>query len=137
MDFLKNLAVGASMFVVGSCFTLNKEINLEEITKNQNSNFIEEMRNYEKQRVDNLQKLMNNVVEVRMWAKEKREFLTKKNLSKQIERNIRKRINKLYDVTKTEEVVSNLLSQNLRAINIKIAFANVKENRGDAGTGLI
>ena len=120
MTFLKNLVIGVSLLVAGNCSIPNKEINLEEITKNQNSNFIKEMRNYEKQRVDNLQKLMNNVVEVRMWAKEKKEFLTKKNLSKQIEVNIRKRINKLYDVKKTEEIVSSLLFQNLRTITIKI-----------------
>ena len=108
-DFLKSLAIGVCMLAVGNCTTAKKNFTLEEITTNlQSLNFKEEMQNFEKQKVDNLQKLMNNVIQIRMKAKEKREFLTKKSLSDQIEKNIRENINRIYDRTKTEKIYSNL-----------------------------
>ena len=137
-DFLKSLAIGVCMLAVGNCTTTKKNFTLEEITTNlQSLNFKEEMQNFEKQKVDNLQKLMNNVIQIRMKAKEKREFLTKKSLSDQIEKNIRENINRIYDGTKTEKIVSNLLSENLMDINMQIAFANVRGDLEFVGTGFV
>ncbi len=132
MSFLKNLVIGTSLLAIGSCSIPSKNTTLEN-----NLNFEEEMQNYEKQRVDSLQKLMNNVVEIRMRAKEKRELITKKNLSNQIEKSIRKDIWRMYDGTETKKTVSNLISQNLYWINKWIKASNVRGNLEVVGTGFV
>ncbi len=111
---------------------------LENLVGDNRSFFIrEEVQKLENQRIGALQKLMNNVVQVRMKAKEKRNFLTAADLSRQIGENIRKRINRIYDGEKTDEIVQNILSKHLKDINIQIAFSNVRGDFNIVGTGFV
>jgi len=103
-----------------------------------NGSFIrEEMQELENQRIDTLQKLINNMVQVKMKAKEKRNFLTATDLSRQIGENVRKRVGRIYDGEKTDEIVQNILSEHLRDINIQIAFSNIRGDFNIVGTGFM
>lgn len=137
MGFLKNLAIGVSIFAIGGCI-YNKDS--EELFPKNNDNLeklLEMREELENDRLDAIQKITNNVVQIEVLAKRKQTFLTKKELSKQIKGKVLKKINSFYEGNKLETIVDNILSKILKDINMQVAFSNVKGEFELAGTGFI
>jgi S1-C subfamily serine protease len=131
---LRNFLIGASAFVIGSCAQASKN-SIDEYIKTHP--VAEEIMILESERVNSIQKIMNNVVQINIYTNGKRDFITFEDISRQIGDKVRERILRLYDGTKTDEIVKKLLEDNMRNINMKIAFSNVRGDYEGDGTGFV
>lgn len=137
---LKKLITYSTAMIIGGC-SLYSSRDFSDRLFTENSQNLEELlileRELESRRIDAIQKITNNVVQIEVLAKRKQIFLTKDNLSKQIKERVLKRINSIYDGDKTERIIESILSNTLKNINLQIAFSNVKGDFKLAGTGFI